>query len=90
MPSSKSGSFKGLVARGGFVVDAAWENGLLTNATILSKLGNPLNLTIGTGQVASLQNSGLFPQNSTSSGSQYLAFKTSAGMNYTVVGGKSS
>ena len=40
----QSGHFKGLVARGGFVVDVYWENGKLTKATILSKNGGPLNL----------------------------------------------
>ncbi|KAM5349606.1 hypothetical protein ACJ41O_006111 [Fusarium nematophilum] len=50
MPSSKSGSFKGLVARGGFVVDAKWEDGAFVQASITSKLGNPLNVTVGTGE----------------------------------------
>ncbi|KAF4963121.1 hypothetical protein FSARC_8834 [Fusarium sarcochroum] len=53
MPSSKEGKFEGFVARGGFVVDAEWKDGGLTSTTITSKLGNALNVTVGTGQILS-------------------------------------
>jgi alpha-L-fucosidase 2 len=40
----KNGSIKGLVARGGFVVDISWKNGKLEKLTILSRLGGNLRL----------------------------------------------
>jgi hypothetical protein len=42
------GYFKGLLARGGFEVDAAWDqNGELTKVSILSKLGGTAYVTVG-------------------------------------------
>ncbi|PQE19522.1 alpha-L-fucosidase 2 precursor protein [Rutstroemia sp. NJR-2017a WRK4] len=43
------GSVKGLVARGGFVVDLKWEGYRLVGATVLSKLGGTLALRVEAG-----------------------------------------
>lgn len=39
-----NGSVKGLIARGGFVIDMYWANGKLTKAKIVAKNGGALNL----------------------------------------------
>lgn len=43
----KSGQFTGLTARGGFTVDAKWENGKLTYVKIRSDAGERLKLKLG-------------------------------------------
>jgi len=43
----KTGSFKGFCARGGFVVDAAWENGAVTAFTIASRHGAACEVRTG-------------------------------------------
>jgi alpha-L-fucosidase 2 len=50
MPSSKNGSFKGLAARGGFIVNAEWEDGQVTSVEVESLRGSPLKLKIGGGR----------------------------------------
>jgi len=45
-PSWKSGSYSGLMARGGFQVSAAWADGTLNTLKVTSKLGEPLALRL--------------------------------------------
>lgn len=49
LPSAmaKSGSVKGLKARGGFTVDLSWKEGVVTEAQIHSQLGGKLHLRAG-------------------------------------------
>lgn len=38
---------RGLMTRGGFEVGIDWKDGKLVKAAILSKIGSPLNITLG-------------------------------------------
>jgi alpha-L-fucosidase 2 len=42
-----TGKVTGLMSRGGFQVDMEWENGILTSAKVLSKLGGQLKIKYG-------------------------------------------
>lgn len=45
-----TGGAKGFVARGGFLVDMVWKDGLITEATVTSRNGNPLDLRVQNGR----------------------------------------
>ena len=51
VPTNKmpTGSFKGLMARGGFEVDAQWKGGNFTQGTVKSLLGNELAIRLENG-----------------------------------------
>ena len=51
-----SGSFKGLVARGGFEIDLDWKDGKITKLKVLSKLGGNCRLRISSPLVAKSNN----------------------------------
>jgi alpha-L-fucosidase 2 len=46
-PSWKRGSFRGLRARGGFLVSAAWEDGRLVSFSVLSEVGGECEVRYG-------------------------------------------
>ena len=50
----RSGEFKGLCARGGFVVGAEWKDGRLKGGTVESKLGGKCKLYLD-GKVAIIE-----------------------------------
>jgi hypothetical protein len=76
MPSSNSVSFSGLVARSGFVVGASWSNSKLVNATIFSRLGNSLNVTMGTEQSITTEAEGF---------AEWISINMTAGKTYVFI-----
>ena len=57
LPSAwPEGNFRGLVARGGIEVDAAWSAGRLTGVTLRSERAATVELATGTGQVLGSRN----------------------------------
>jgi alpha-L-fucosidase 2 len=54
----KNGRVSGLMARGGFQVDMAWNNGELTELQILSKLGKTLELRFASSEVSMATSTG--------------------------------
>lgn len=78
----KSGSVKGLRARGGFEVDIAWENGHLLQARITSTAGKDLHLRTAE-PVSVRQNGRDIPLSEIEPG--VIAFGTSKGESYELV-----
>lgn len=87
MPSAKKGgSFTGLVARGGFVVAAEWEDGKVKSVEVESRLGNPLKLRIGTSQNLVREEGAKVSSSSSSKGSETVEMETEKGKKYTFLG----
>lgn len=79
LPSAwKSGQASGLVARGNFVVDIDWNNGKLSNANILARIGG--TCTIRTNEPITIKTLGLQSEKSTIG--YTLTFKTEKGKSY--------
>lgn len=83
LPSKWSkGSVKGLVARGNFEVDMAWNNGQLTQATITAKTGG--NCVVRTKNVVAIKGVTAISKKEVISGVTYYinTFKTTVGKSY--------
>ncbi|TWI84557.1 glycoside hydrolase family 95 protein [Chitinophaga japonensis] len=79
-----SGQVKGLVARGGFVIDMEWEKGQLRKAVIRSRNGGPCRLRV-LQPVQGSDNLQLMPLKGDSHGYLY-SFNTTPGGVYTLTG----
>jgi alpha-L-fucosidase 2 len=79
----KQGSVKGMVARGNFVVDMQWKDGVLTGAEILSRLGNVCVLR--TSMPLTVKGVKFFSTKAEGEGGGYeTAFSTVAGKKYLI------
>ena len=81
-----TGSYKGLTARGGFEVDAAWENGSATKVSITSNAGEELVFKYFGAANATVVDSKGNPVSFTSEGSDMIRFATTEGETYTITG----
>ena len=79
-----TGSFKGLTARGGFEVDAAWENGSATKVSITSNAGEELVFKYFGAANATVVDSKGNSVSFTSEGSDMIRFATTEGETYTI------
>ena len=77
----KQGAVKGLVARGGYLVNINWSNGKLSNAALFSKQGG--NCIVRTNQPVIIQ--GLNIRSKASATGHVLTFKAVKGKTYQVV-----
>lgn len=83
----KQGSVKGMVARGNFVVDMQWKDGVLSVAEILSRLGNVCVLR--TSMPLTVKGVKFFSTKVEGEGGGYeTAFSTVAGKKYVISVGK--
>ena len=80
----KQGAVKGLVARGGYVVNINWNNGRLSNASLFSRQGG--QCTVRTNHPVTIQ--GLNIRSKKSSVGYVLTFKAVKGKTYQVLPGK--
>ena len=78
-----SGRFSGLVARGNFVVDAAWKAGNPYMITLTSRVGGTVTVKSNNASFARVTCGGQ-PVQTTSSGIDFISFETEAGKTYTL------
>lgn len=74
LPSAEwpSGSVQGLVGRGGFLVDIAWEHGYLTSANVTSRTGADLTLMYMNGSATAVDGVAYTGTLSTTAGTTYV------------------
>ena len=83
----ESGSYTGLVARGGFEVGAAWEGGIARTFNILSGNGGEVSVYYGNISGASvIRNSDGAAVSFTSDGDDLITFNTEVGETYIISG----
>ena len=82
----KSGGFRGLLARGGFEVDAKWKDGKLVSTRLISKLGNPavLRMPGGITKIRLTSKDGA-PVELKANDQGQFSFKTKSGVDYTIL-----
>jgi alpha-L-fucosidase 2 len=78
----KTGSVKGLRARGGFDVDLAWNDGLLSKAVIKANYDNPCRLRTKTPVKVF---AGREEINVKQLGDNFIEFEAKAGINYLLI-----
>ncbi len=83
---SKSGSFKGLTARGAFVIDAEWKNGTAKTFTVRSVRGNECRLQYPNIAFAHITDAEGKDVAFTAEGKDVAVFKTSENGVYTISG----
>ena len=80
----KNGSYKGLVARGNFVVDAQWKDGKSTRITVTSRNGGECNLAYTGIENAKIANEAGAPVNAGKKTNDRISFPTVKGGRYTL------
>ena len=78
------GSFRGLVARGNFSVDAEWHDGSITELAVTSRSGGEVKLHVQNIKDATIRDSKGNKVEFTTDGADYAVFNTEAGETYTV------
>ena len=80
----QNGSFKGLVARGNFVVDAQWTNGRATRISVTSRNGGEFRLSHAGLGAASVTNTAGSPVEVFKEKDDRIRFNTTKGDKYTL------
>jgi hypothetical protein len=81
-----TGRFRGLVARGGFVVDAAWRDGVAEHVAVHAPKGGRLRLACRGLSVAEVTDEKGRPVTCVAEGEDRIAFETEVGGRYTIHG----